>query len=73
MGDDYQPSDRVAAALTELTAALQEDESEVRGFNNFEEVKVTRTLSFDSLLPVGSRYITVDPKTGDTKGGKWKI
>jgi hypothetical protein len=32
MGDDYQPSERLAAALTELGAALTETDDDVGGF-----------------------------------------
>ena len=53
MGDDYQPSPNLAAALTALHAALQDPESEVQGFDklgNFEIQDFTaRTISFDSL------------------------
>lgn len=57
MGDGYQPSDRLAAALTELTAALAEaDEAEVSGYLVGDDMGLLfakpgsfRSIHFDSV------------------------
>ena len=66
MGDDYQPSERVEAALTELQQALTEDD--VAGFSLL-QFEIQRSFAFNSPSAEGAPYITVDPKTGDKKGG----
>ena len=48
MGDDYEPSERLAAALNELGAALAESDDDVGGFG-FDPV---RSLVFNSA-PTG--------------------
>ena len=55
MGDDYQPSDRLGAALGELAAALADEESdgEVEGFYYRYELTNFSALSYDSLAPAG--------------------
>ncbi len=57
MGDDYQPSPNLAAALTALEAALQDPESEVQGFDKLGNFEIqdfkARTISFDSSLKLG--------------------
>lgn len=64
MGEQYQPSDRLSAALDELAAALAETESEVAGFA-LTDPKVTqvkmagggigdfRAFAFDSHTATG--------------------
>ncbi len=70
MGDDYQPSPNLAAALTALEAALGDPETEVEGFlGNFEiQDFKARTISFDSSLKLGPRagdgYIKFDGVDG---------
>ena len=58
MGDEYQPSDRLSAALVELATTLAEEESdaEVAGFRlgNF-EIQDFKALSYDSASPAGSK------------------
>ncbi|HSL57821.1 MAG TPA: hypothetical protein VK866_08260 [Acidimicrobiales bacterium] len=51
MGDDYQPTDRLRAALDELGAALAAaDGTEVEGFLlGNPHLRSFRTLSYDSL------------------------
>ena len=76
MGDDYQPSPDLAAALTALDAALRDPGTEVEGFKmgNFEiQDFKARTISFDSLKlgsPEGDGYIKFDGVDG-AKG--WKV
>ena len=50
MGDDYQPSDRLSAALSELAAALEEsDDDDVQGFG-FQAPEIQlRSFTFDSF------------------------
>ena len=69
MGDDYQPSPNLAAALTALEAALQDPEAEVEGFlGNFEiQDFKARTISFDSVklgTPPREGYIKFDGVDG---------
>jgi hypothetical protein len=62
MGDDFQPSPRLAAALTELTAALEdESEADVEGFTaGIEKIEIAvRSLSFDSRSP--GRFGAIKP------------
>lgn len=73
MGDDYQPSDRLGAALGELAAALADEESdaEVSGFDklgNF-EIQDFKALSYDSASPAGSKG-SVFPKVERSLQGK---
>lgn len=47
MGDGYQPSDRLRAAIEDLRAALAETEdAEVEGFVHLENLAGARVLSF---------------------------
>ena len=46
MGDDFQPSDRLTAALSELAATLADADDEVSGFG-FEPI---RSFTYTSLL-----------------------
>ena len=41
IGEEYEPSDRIAAALTELHSALAEDSEEVAGFGMFDLTPVS--------------------------------
>ena len=56
MGDEYQPSERLAAALGELAATLAEEESdsEVSGYRlGTFEIQDFKALSFDSTSATG--------------------
>lgn len=74
MGDSYQPSPNLAAALTALEAALADPEAEVEGFlGNFEiQDFKARTISYDSLKlgPPRDGYIKFDGVDG-AKGWKY--
>ena len=61
IGDDYQPSERVNAALLELQAALGEESGDdVEGFYKLTNVMVT-SYSYSSLQGVfPSRSLTTD-------------
>lgn len=50
MGDDYDASPRLRAALDELAAALEEDSAEVEGYSWNHEIQDFRVFSFDSSL-----------------------
>jgi hypothetical protein len=72
MGDDYQPSDRLSAALGELAATLAEEESdaEVSGFQEWDmDWGGFKALSFDSIGTAGSRG-RVFPKVERSLQGK---
>lgn len=67
MGDDYQPSDRLAAALSELQDALSETDDEVTGFG-FEPI---RSFSYNSLLGgsgTGSSYPKIETSYPKVEG-----
>jgi hypothetical protein len=74
MGEAYEPTDRLSAALAELAAALGEAEAaddEVQGFikGGNGEMPAFRTLSYDSLGLKGSTG-SIAPKiaSGVTEG-----
>lgn len=68
MGEDYEPTERVAKALAELTTALAESDAEnaeddVEGFLDYLTITMTnvRPFVFDSRMP-GSFESTVGNK-----------
>jgi hypothetical protein len=82
MGDDYRPRPRLAAALDELAAAVQEEaDAEVDGYSlNYEEIEVTyRSFSADLGMGrpgVGTSGVKFefDGKGNDVAGGSsWKV
>jgi hypothetical protein len=63
MGDEYQPSDRLRAALGELHAALAEtDDSEVGGFIYLENLAGAQVRSFTHEHVENTRVGTTAPK-----------
>lgn len=74
MGDEYQPSDRLGAALGELAAALAEEESdsEVSGYLLQFEIQMFKALSYDSTSPTGQRG-SVFPKVEYKVDGIYKF
>ncbi len=80
MGDGYEPSDQLASALAQLSAALSGDtQAEVEGFMGNFEIQ-DRSFSFDSLKlgDPGTTSKWIDKSgTGSWKGGEdetsWKL
>ena len=56
VGEEYQPSDRVGAALAELRDALAEESDETEGFG-FAPLRLT--FSFDSRAVAGPPAVTL--------------
>lgn len=73
MGDDYQPSDRLRAALGELVDALADGEpdAEVSGYLLQFEIQDFKAVTYDSALPTGQQG-SVFPKV-ELRAGVFKF
>lgn len=71
IGDDYEPSERVGAALRELQEALAEESGDdVQGFYTLEDVIVTSHSFHSSAGLFPSRSFTFDHKDWSTSFDK---